>query len=115
MDSNKYTDGFPLLEDSANYIDIGDINLLKSVTLGQLNAVSYPPTTVEVIIPTYVDPYFGTYSIGDEVRLDIVDDYFPAGVSLVLRIVAMSVNPGENGPSRVTLTLTRQLAAGSVS
>ena len=115
VDSNKYTDGFPLLEDSANYIDIGDINLLKSVTLGQLNAVSYPPTTVEVIIPTYVDPYFGTYSIGDEVRRDIVDDYFPAGVSLVLRIVAMSVNPGENGPSRVTLTLTRQLAAGSVS
>ena len=115
VDSNKYTDGFPLLEDSANYIDIGDIDLLKSVTLGQLNAVSYPPTTVEVIIPTYVDPYFGTYSIGDEVRLDIVDDYFPAGVSLVLRIVAMSVNPGENGPSRVTLTLTRQLASGSVS
>ena len=66
-------------------------------------------------MPPYVDPYYPQYNIGDEVRLDIVDDYFPAGLSIVLRIVAISVNPGENGPSRVTLTLTRQIAAGSVS
>jgi hypothetical protein len=31
-----------------------------------------------------------------------------------LRIVAISVNPGETGPSRVTITLTRQLADGQV-
>jgi len=115
IDSSKYTDGFPLLEDVANYIDIADVNLLKAVTLGQLNATSYPPTTIEIVVPPYVDPYYPQYNIGDEVRLDIVDDYFPAGLSIVLRIVAISVNPGENGPSRVTLTLTRQLAAGSVS
>ena len=115
IDSAKYTDGFPLLEDVANYIDIADVNLLRAVTLGQLNATSYPPTTIEIVVPPYVDPYYPQYNIGDEVRLDIVDDYFPAGLSIVLRIVAISVNPGENGPSRVTLTLTRQIAAGSVS
>jgi len=115
IDSSKYTDGFPLLEDVANYIDIADVNLLKAVTLGQLNATSYPPTTIEIVVPPYVDPYYPQYNIGDEVRLDIVDDYFPAGLSIVLRIVAISVSPGENGPSRVSLTLTRQLAAGSVS
>jgi hypothetical protein len=104
-----------LLEDAVNYIDIGDQTLLNNTTLGHLNAVSYPPTTVEIVIPTYVDPYYYThYSIGDTVQVRINDDYFPSGLNLILRIVGMSVNPGENGPDRVTLTLTRELASGSV-
>lgn len=124
IDSNKIgsTGTWPLLEDSANYIDIGDVKLLKDVTLGQLNAVSFPPTTIEIVIPPYVDPYYGFgYAIGDMVRLDIRDDYFPLGLynsdgsPFIARIVAISVNPGENGPSRITLTLTRELANGSVS
>jgi hypothetical protein len=136
-DSSKIGSGgtWPLLEDSANYTDIPDLQLLKDTTLGQLNAVSYPPTTIELVIPTYIDPLFGFgygayslgYNLGDEVRFDIKDDYFPNGVSFgstynattgtydALRIIALSVNPGENGPSNVTLTLSRQLAAGSVT
>jgi hypothetical protein len=121
------TGTWPLLEDLANYTDIGDIDLLKYVVGGQINAISYPPTTIEVVIPTYVDPYFPAYKIGDEVRFDIKDDYFPEGVSFgstydpatglydALRIIALSVNPGENGPSNVTLTLTRQLGTATVT
>jgi hypothetical protein len=122
VDTNKYAESppWPLLQDTANYTDIADINLLKNVTLGQLNATSYPPTTIEVVIPIYIDPVYPLYQIGDYVRFDIKDDYFPSGISFgsnsdALRIVAISINPGENGPSNVTLTLTRQLAAGSVS
>lgn len=111
---------WPLLEDTASYTDVGNLALLKQVTLGQLNQISYPPTTIQVIIPTYVDPTFPAYQIGDEVRLDIKDDYFPNGISFganddPLRIVAITVQPGENGPSRVTLTLTRRAASGSVT
>ena len=105
---------WPLLEDTANYIDIGDVKLLKDVTLGQLNATSYPPTTIEAIIPPYIDPYYPTYQVGDQVRLNIQDAYFPSGLNETFRIVAISVNPGENGPSRITLTLTRDLSAGIV-
>ena len=117
VDSDKIGSGkdWPLLEDSANYIDIGDINLLKDVTLGQLNAISYPPTTIQIVLPSYVDPSLGTYNVGDEARVNITDDFFPAGLDLVMRIVGIDVSPGENGPDRVTVTLTRQLAAGSVS
>lgn len=116
IDSSMYTSGFPLLEDSANYVDVGDASLLKAITLGQLNATSYPPTTVEIVVTPYADPEFTQYQIGDEVRLDIKDDYFPTGLNgFIMRIVGISVNPGENGPSRVTLTLTRQLSAGSVT
>jgi hypothetical protein len=117
IDPAKITSGdWPLLEDTANYTDIGDLQLLKDLTLGQLNAISYPPTTIEVVIPPYIDPIYTSYNIGDQVRMDIQDDYFPSGLNgEILRIMAISVSPGENGPSRVTLTLTRLLAAGQVT
>jgi len=120
VDSSKLGT-WPLLESSASFIDINDPTLLKAVTLGQVNALSYPPTTVQVVIPSYVDPQFNTYKLGDFVRLSINDDFFPSstgGVAAneVYRIVAMSVSPGENGPDRVTLTLTLPLATtGTVS
>lgn len=103
-----------LLEDSASYTDIPDFQLLKDLTKGQLDATSYPPTTVEIVIPPYVDPYYSGYTVGDEARVNIKDDFFPGGLDTILRIVAISVNPGETGPSRITVTLTRQLADGQV-
>jgi len=121
IDGSKITSGdWPLLEDTANYTDIGELQLLKDLTLGQLNAISYPPTTIEIVIPPYISPIYPSYQIGDQVRLSIKDDYFPNGINFgnnsdPLRIMAISVNPGENGPSRITLTLTRPLAAGTVS
>lgn len=107
---------WPLLENTANYTDIGELQLLKDLTLGQLEATSYPPTTIEIVIPTYIDPLYTSYNVGDQIRLDIKDDYFPSGLfGEVLRIIAISVQPGENGPSRVTLTLSKLLAAGEVN
>lgn len=107
---------WPLLESTANYTDIGELQLLKDLTLGQLEATSYPPTTIEIVIPTYIDPIYTSYNVGDQVRVDIKDDYFPSGLTgEVLRIIAISVQPGENGPSRVTLTLSKLLAAGEVN
>jgi len=119
IDSSKIgsSGDWPLLEDSANYTDTRGLQLLKDMTLGQLNAISYPPTTVEIVIPTYVDPVFTSYNIGDQVQLRIQDDYFPSTTSPyyeTMRIVAISVSPGENGPSRVTLTLTRLLSTFGV-
>jgi len=117
VDSSKISGSgdWPLLQDSTSYTDVGDLQLLKDLTLGQGNAVSYPPTTVQVVIPTYVDPYYGSYSVGDEVRLNVHDDFTPNGLDLIMRIVAIDVSPGEQSPDRVTVTLTRQLASGSVS
>jgi hypothetical protein len=116
-DTTRFADGFTLLEDTASYTDVADQQLLNDLTTGQLKAISYPPTTIEVVIAPYVDPLYPRgYLIGDQVRLDIRDSYFPNGVNFgatdPLRIVAISVAPGENGPSRVTLTLTRELSGG---
>lgn len=114
--SQPLTATWPLLEDSTSYTDIPDNTLVTDLTKGQLNAISYPPTTVEIVIAPYVDPYYSIdFFVGDEARVNIKDDFFPGGLDTILRIVAVTVNPGEAGPSRVTLTLTRQLADGAVS
>jgi hypothetical protein len=48
--------------------------------------------------------------IGDLARIYIKDDNFPNGYSENYTIVAVDVAPGENGPDRVTVTMTRPLA-----
>ncbi len=105
-DPTKLTDGWPLLEDQANYSDITDSALLAGLAAGQITATSYPPTTLRVVAPPSQSPTFGTYEIGDEVRVIINDNRFPSTLDAIYRLVALSVTPGEDGPERVTLTLT---------
>ena len=105
-DSTKVSTGWPLLEDQANYSDITDSTLLSGLAAGQITAVSYPPTTLRVVAPPSTNPEFGSYKVGDEIRIIINDNRFPTGLNAIYRLVALSVAPGEDGPERVTLTLT---------
>ena len=105
-DSAKLAAGWPLLEDQANYSDLTDATLLASLVNGQITATSYPPTTLRIVAPPSQNPEFGTYEIGDEARVIITDSRFPNTLDAIYRIVALSVIPGEDGPERVTLTMT---------
>ena len=104
-DSTKISTGWPLLEGQANYSDQTDGVLLSNLASAQVSAVSYPPTTLKVVIPTYVDPIFGSYEVGDDMRVRINDDRFPTGLDTYYRLVAYNVKVGEAGPEEVTLTL----------
>ena len=105
-DATLLTAGWPLLEDQANYSDITDATLLGEITQGVLNGLSTPPTTIKVAVPAYQDPEYGTYNIGDDARLIITDNRFPNTLDEVYRIVGLNVQPGEDNPERVTITLT---------
>jgi hypothetical protein len=100
-------DGWPLLEDQANYSDITDQTVLDELASAQVIAVSYPPTTIKMVVPPYVVPEYGTYEVGDDARVMIYDNRFPEGLDAIYRIVGISVQPGEDGPERATLTLTQ--------
>lgn len=100
-------DGWPLLEDQANYSDITDQTVLDELASAQVIAVSYPPTTIKMVVPPYVIPEYGTYEVGDDARVMIYDNRFPEGLDAIYRIVGISVQPGEDGPERATLTLTQ--------
>lgn len=105
--TDKLIDGWALLETQANYSDITDTTVLSNLATGQVNAVSYPPTTVRLVVPPYVDPVYGTYEVGDDARIIIQDSRFPNGLDAIYRIVGVTVQPGEDGPERATLTLTQ--------
>ena len=105
IDGTKIAAGYPVLEVAANYSDQTDATLLGNLASGQVAAISSPPVTIRVVIPTYVDPIFGTYEIGDDIRVRITDDRFPAGLDTYYRLVAYNVTVGEAGPEEVTLTL----------
>jgi len=121
-DSDKLTGAgiWPLLENSMSLTDIVDSNLVSFMAKGKLGAVSYPPTTVQVVLNSYTDPVFnpsntGSYNIGDQVNLVISDDRFYTGSAAIYRIIGMNVEPGENGPDRITLTLNSPLATTLVA
>jgi hypothetical protein len=109
--TNQIAAGYPLLEDTVSYTDQYDPDLLYQQTLGEVTAKQLPVVTPKIVIPAYIDPVLGSYKTGDECLLRITDDRFPNdgsgfGYSAVKRIVSISVSPGEDGPERVTLTLT---------
>lgn len=109
--SNPVASGWPLLEDTVSYTDQYDPDLLYQQTLGEVTARQVSIVTPKIVVPAYATPVLGSYKTGDECLLRITDDRFPNdgsgyGLAQVFRIVAISVEPGEDGPERVTLTLT---------
>lgn len=106
VDTTKLLAGWPLLETQANYSDITDATLLQNLATSQVNTVSFPPVTIKAVIPTYVDPILGSYEIGDDIRIRITDDRFPLGLDTYYRLVGYNVTVGEDGPERVTMTLS---------
>jgi hypothetical protein len=106
-DGSKIAAGWPLLEDQANYSDVSDPTLLANLAAGQVAVVSYPPTTIKITVPPSLDPIFGSYEVGDDARVRILDDRFTIQLDTVYRIVGFQVQAGEsNQPELVTITLT---------
>lgn len=109
--TNPVASGWPLLEDTVAYTDQYDPDILYQQTLGEATARAISVVTPKIVLPAYAEPVLGSYKTGDECLLRITDDRFPNdgsgyGLAAVYRIVAISVEPGEDGPERVTLTLT---------
>lgn len=104
--TGSFTNGFPVLEATVAYSDITDQNVLNELASGRVLALSEPPPIIKVVVPAFIEPEYGTYSIGDDVRLMITDERFPTGLDEIYRIVGLNVEPGEDGPERVTITLT---------
>lgn len=109
--TNQIAAGWPLLEDTVSYTDQYDPDLLYQQTLGEVTARQVSVVTPKIVVPAYAEPVLGSYKTGDECLLRITDDRFPNdgsgyGLAEVYRIVAITVEPGEDGPERVTLTLT---------
>lgn len=107
QDATKFASGWALLEKAVNYSDITDQTVLNNLASAQVTAISYPPVVLKIVVPAFVNPEFGTYEVGDDCRVIITDSRFPNTLDEIYRIVGLSVQPGEDGPERVTLTLAQ--------
>jgi len=106
QDTAKFAEGWALLEEQSNYSDVTSSAYLEELAEGQVLAISEPIGIFKIIVPAFEQPLFGSYSIGDDARLRITDQRFPTTLDEIYRIVGITVTPGEDGPERVTLTLT---------
>jgi hypothetical protein len=104
--STVLAQGWPLLEDVSSYTDITDPVVVQNLAVGQVAAVSLPPTTLKIVVNPSIDPLLETYKVGDDARVRIADARFPNGLDTVYRIIATNVTPGENRAERATLTLS---------
>jgi hypothetical protein len=46
-----------------------DINVLTELASGRVLALSEPPSIIKIVVPAFIEPEYGSYSIGDDVRL----------------------------------------------
>jgi hypothetical protein len=102
----QLTAGWALLDAIDNRTDIADTTTLQNLAAGKLAAIAYPPVTLKIVAPPYKAPVFGSYQIGDDIRVRIRDDFFLNGIDTTYRLVALNVTAGENSGELVTLTLT---------
>jgi hypothetical protein len=100
----QLTAGWPLLEASVSLTDYTDQTLLNNMTLANLNAVINPVVVMRVVTEAYNDPILGSFKAGDDFRVRITDPRFPDGIDVIRRLGKYEVQPGENGPERITFS-----------
>ena len=110
QDATQLAAGYAIHEISNSQSQISDITILTNYAKGQLAAISTPPITFQVVIPASIDPILGSYEIGDDVRVRIIDAMFPNGIDTIYRLTALNVQVGEDSGEQVTMTLTVRTA-----
>lgn len=103
--------GYPLLESTLPLKDVTVRATLDAHTRAQVTALAGPVTVPTMTVRAHLDPVLGSYTIGDDVRIRILDERFPltaAGtysLDTYKRIVGITVKPGDAGNESVGLTL----------
>jgi hypothetical protein len=108
INTANLTQGYPRLMNRLTLSDIEDQNTLNAVTIAQLTNAQPPMLSPTIILDGGVEGAFGSWNLGDNVKLVIDDPYrFPNGpVTGVTRIVGYSLTPAsENGPETVNITI----------
>jgi hypothetical protein len=109
------TGNFPLLETTLSRTDITDSTVLQQTTNSYLAAVEAPVVTPVLTFSLDMpNPQFGSYLLGDDVRVVVPpDEFFMSGYDGILRIVQWDVTVNPNGVSTVALTLNVPPSTGT--
>lgn len=110
-DTTAYTaegGGWPLLETELQYSGVSNITTLQEHADGEQEVRRRPVALPKLIVRGDMSPRVGEWAVGDDALVVIEDDWFPRGVSALVRIIGADVSPGstEDGSELVDLTVT---------
>lgn len=88
--------GYPRLDLTTSYGTITDVPTLEAHATADL-ALAAPPVTVPAVRVRLDATDLTPQSLGDAVRLTIVDELFPDGITATYRLVGMTITPPERG------------------
>ncbi len=105
--------GFPALERVSSHKDIDDPARLAAIATSEAAAFAKPIDLVTLIVNPLRDPPLGSFTVGDDVRLQITDERFPnpglgglnQSLDIYMRITGYQVTPSDSGPERVEVSL----------
>lgn len=105
-DTTVYDLSFPLTEQEESYGTVDDPDVLQSHADADQTAGRRPVVLPVLIVKGDRSPMVGEWSMGDDARVIITDDFHPYGCDTTLRIVGADISPPDAGsPERVELTM----------
>ena len=97
---------WPLLEAEHAYTTVSDASILQSHADADQQAQQRPVVLAKLLVRGNMAPRVGEWSMGDDARVTITDDFHTNGLDTAMRIVAAEVRPPDQGQDEaVTLTM----------
>lgn len=99
----RLDDGWPLLEAQQSRSTELDTSVLQAQANGAMAAAGLPVALPELTLVPGSQPGLGEFAPGDDARVCVTDPFFATGLDTRMRIVAVSVRPGEQETVTVTM------------
>lgn len=111
-DTTGYTNGWPLMEAETGYTTVSDPTRLQSHADADQFSQRRPVALPKIEVRGDQAPRIGEWSMGDDARVVIVDDFHTTGFDGPMRIVAADITPpDDNTDEKVELTMAPLLDA----
>ena len=102
-----YGAGWPMLNEAISYTDVSELPTLQQKAQADLSARAGVILSVKLAAFADTDPAYGTYGLGDDVRLIVPPGpVFRSGYDLTLRIGAIKVTAGQADQVAIELVPT---------
>jgi hypothetical protein len=88
--------GYPLMEVHTSHQGVTRPETITAHAVKDLANAPLPKHNKTIQIKADEQPEFGTYSLGDDAKLQIVDTRFPEGVDTVIRVVGWNITPSSS-------------------
>lgn len=115
-DSNSLASNMPLYESVANYSNVSDQTTINNHASADLASLPAPLVThITNLVAGNNFPKFGSYNLGDYMRVNVTDPRFPQGATFNVRPIGWTIHPPDEGSGVETIDLVFDEPTGTTS